>query len=94
MDGSLKLSNKLEIKKILCRFKSLDKELTGTVTCVLKGCHKVARYSFQLALPYCVRSGDANDDETMEKKGYICSKHIKEWNEVRRGLVEDYFKFK
>lgn len=65
------------------KFKSLDKELESKVKCLLKGCHKIAKYSISLIKP----NSSSNNPKSAVK--FICSNHLENWDTIKMKLIDE-----
>ena len=65
------------------KFKSLDKELESKVKCLLKGCHKIAKYSISLIKPNSSSSSSENEVK------FICSNHLENWDDIKLRLIDE-----
>lgn len=80
-------NNQLNNDNIFYKFRSLDKDVSEKVKCLLKGCHRIAKYS--------VSFFKLNDEDDGENKGYkqivkfICSNHLENWDLIKTNLLDD-----
>ena len=65
------------------KFRSLDRELQSKVKCLLKGCHKIAKYSISLIKP------NNSSNEPLPKVKFICSSHLENWDSIKANLIDD-----
>ncbi len=65
------------------KFKSLDKELESKVKCLLKGCHKLAKYSISLIKPSTASTESKNEVK------FICSNHLENWDDIKQKLIDE-----
>ena len=69
------------------KFRSIDREVSNKVKCLLKGCHRIAKYSISMFKP--------NPDETEQNTNYkqfvnfICSNHLENWDAIKVSLIEN-----
>ena len=65
------------------KFRSLDKDLETKVKCLLKGCHRIAKYSISLVKP----SNLSNEKNQVMK--FICSSHLENWDSIKANIIDD-----
>ena len=69
------------------KFKSIDKDLGEKVKCLLKGCHRFARYSVSLFKPNTTT--DETQDNYKQIVKFICSNHLENWDSIKVSLLDD-----
>lgn len=69
------------------KFRSIDKELSDRAKCLLKGCHRIAKYSISCFKPDTLTT-EANKGYKQIVK-FICSSHLENWDSIKANLMND-----
>ena len=69
------------------KFRSIDKELGSKAKCLLKGCHKIAKYSISCIKPENLTTEASKNYKQFVK--FICSSHLENWDSIKVGLMDD-----
>ena len=69
------------------KFRALDRNIGERVKCLLKGCHRFAKYSISLFKLDQEDGEDSKDYKQVVK--FICSYHLENWDAIKASLLND-----
>ena len=69
------------------KFRSLDKEVAQKMKCLLKGCHRLAKYSISFLKPGLENNEGKKDYKQIVK--FICSNHLENWDSIKANILEE-----